>query len=78
MMAGLHPRIEGDLMEAIDERPVAFPLAMLAMTVVVALTVALVMYGVTMLSASAPVEMVEHTANPDAALDCIRRCIPGR
>ena len=73
MFMGLHPRLERDLVQAIDERPVAFPLAMLAVSAVFVLVLLLVLYAIGALSAPGPTEMVRHTADADAASGCIRR-----
>ena len=70
MLMGLHPRLESEMVQELYERPVAFPLAMLAVTAVFAIVLTLVAYGVSALSAPAPTEMVQHTA--DVPIDCIR------
>ena len=57
-------------MQALDERPVAFPLAMLAVTAVVINALALVTYGIGAISPPVPTEMTQHTA--DVPLECIR------
>ena len=70
MLMGLNPRLEREMVQALDERPVAFPLAMLAVTAVFALAITLVAYGIGALSVPVPTEIAQHTA--DVPLECIR------
>ena len=69
MLMGINPRLEREMVQALDERPVAYPLAMLAVTAVFALVITLVAYGIGALSAPVPTEMAQHVA--DVPLDCI-------
>jgi len=73
MLMGIHPRLERDLVQAPDERHVAFSLTILTVSAVFVLALTLVAYAIGAPSAPGPTEMVQHTADADAALDCIRR-----
>ena len=73
MLMGIHPRLERGLVQALNERPVAFSLAMLTVSAVFILALTLVAYAIGAPSAPGPTEMVQHTADADVALDCIWR-----
>ena len=75
MLMGIHPRLERDLAQALNERPVAFPLAMLAVCALFTVALMLVVYGIGALPAPTEVEMVERAAVPDVALKCARYCV---
>lgn len=75
MLMGINPRLEREMVQALDERPVAFPLAMLAVTAVFALVLTLVAYGTGALSAPAPTELTEVNVLPDVVRECVHRCV---
>ena len=73
MLMGIHPRLERDLVQALNERPFAFPFTMLAVSAVFILALTLVAYAIGAPTAPGPTEMVQYTADTDVALDCIWR-----
>ena len=75
MLMGINPRLEREMVQALDERPVAMPLAMLAVTAVFALVITLVVYGIGALSTPVPTELAEVNVLPDVVRECVHHCV---
>ena len=76
MMPGLNPRIEKDLLAAMQQHPTKLPIYMLLLCVVMTALIFLTVHGLGEMAQAMPESVVEQSLNNEAALECIRRCVP--
>ena len=75
MFVGLNPKMEQEIVQALDERPIALPLTMLVVCAVVAVAIVGAVYGIGMLLTPADTAAIELAVNLETAKRCALDCV---
>ena len=75
MFVGLNPKMEQEIVQALDERPIALPLTMLVVCAAVTVAIVGVLYGIGMLLTSADTAAVKDAVTMETAIRCALDCV---
>ena len=75
MFVGLNPRMEQEIVQALDERPIALPLTMLVVCAAVAIAIVGAVYGIGMLLTSADTAAIKEAVTLETAIRCALDCV---